>query len=255
LNPISLTHHFIYHLKRLYFNGFFYQRKYHRDRLMFDLSNAKSSKSSNENILKSITAITVSVNYAQVLALVIEKNISFFSEWIIVTDPKDSATIDLLEEYPEINTIFFNFKKNGNKFNKGGAIRKAQKYAYRVSPSNWYLLIDSDIIIRNPLALSYLDELDESAMYVCHDRRDYSSLSDLNSGKNYKFYESSMRAGYFQLYRKKHFYTDWPDASTCDVVFGSHFAIIRNLPGIACNHLGQEGNHDGSKGPKFQFDS
>jgi hypothetical protein len=92
-------------------------------------------------------------------------------------------------------------------------------------------------------------------MYVCHDRRDYSSLSDLNSGINYKFYEASMRAEYFQLYRKKHFYTDWPDASTCNLVFGSHFAITRNLSGIACNHLGREGNHDGSKGPRFIFDS
>jgi len=222
---------------------------------MFNLSNAKRIKSNNENSLKSITAITVSVNYAQILALIIEKNISFFSEWIIVTDHKDSATIKLLEQYPEIRVLFFNFKKYGNKFNKGGAIRKAQKHAYKVSPDNWYLLIDSDIIIRSPLDLSSLEELDESAMYVCHDRRDYSSLSDLNSATNFKTYETSLRAGYFQLYRNKHFYIDWPDASYCDMIFGSNFETIRNFPGIACNHLGQEGNHDGSKGPRFLFDS
>jgi hypothetical protein len=254
LKLVGLSHHIIYHLKQIYFRGYLYQRKYHADKFMLNSLKSRRLESVERNAGTGLTAITVSVNYTKVLSHVLEKNKSLFSEWIIVTDSNDLATIKLLKKYPDIKLIFFDFKKNGNKFNKGGAIREAQKLAYRISPDNWYLIIDSDIIIRSPTVFTSMEDLDQSAIYVCNDRRDYSRFSDLIRASNYKLYLTSMRAGYFQLYRKKELYIDWPDASYCDMVFGNNFSSLKNLTGIACDHLGEEGNHDGLRGPNFDFD-
>jgi hypothetical protein len=42
--------------------------------------------------------ITVSTNYADILAIVLPQNIKFFTEWIIVTSADDAATIKLITE-------------------------------------------------------------------------------------------------------------------------------------------------------------
>jgi len=253
LKFFDLIHHIIYRSKRKYYFTIWYQRFYYFDKITWSLTNKrkeKSPKGLNENII----AITVSVNYTEILSYVIEQNKNFFTEWIIVTDRNDIRTIALLKQYPEITTLYFNFKKYGNKFNKGGGIRMAQKHAYKKYPNDWYLIIDSDISIRSAEPLNSIGDLDKNYLYSCNDRRNYLRYSDLKHSVNYELYNWP-HVGYFQLYCEKKFYIDWPDASTCDNKFVQEFRNTTILEGIGCNHLGKDGNHDGVNGPRFIFDA
>jgi hypothetical protein len=250
---IDTFHHFIYHSKQKYYDTLIYQRFYYFDKIIWSLTNRRKDKYPKEFNAK-IIAITVSVNYTEVLAYVIEQNKNLFTEWIIVTDLNDIRTVALLKQYPEITTLYFNFKKHGNKFNKGGGIRMAQKHAYKKYPNDWYLIIDSDISIRSAEPLNLISHLDENAIYFCNNRRDFLRWSDVLLDQKFEFYRHDMRAGFFQLYLQKKFYIDWPTASRSDIKFTDEFTALKFLPGIVCDHLGQSGNHDGSKGPGFIFD-
>lgn len=249
----GLIHHIIYHSKRKFYTSIIYQRFYYFDKIIWSLTKPRKENSPNE-FKGRIIAITVSVNYTQVLSYVIEQNIDLFTEWIIVTDPNDIRTIALLKQYPKITTLYFNFKKNGSKFNKGGGIRMAQKHAYKKYPNDWYLIIDSDISIRSAEPLNLISNLDETCIYWCNDRRNYLQYSDLKQSDNYELY-TVPRAGYFQLYHEKKFYNDWPDASWCDFKFVEGFRNNKSLDGIGCDHLGKDGNHEGAVGPRFTFDA
>jgi hypothetical protein len=171
-----------------------------------------------------------------------------------VTDPKDIYTVNLLKKYPEIITLFFDFTSRGNRFNKGGGIRLAQKFAYTNYPKNWYLILDSDICVRPNSPFDSLHELDPEAIYVCNDRRNYQKLSDFKESRNYHQYLGDVKAGFLQLYRAKTFYIDWPTAARSDIEFASNFSTIRILPNLACDHLGEPENYDGKNGPRFLID-
>lgn len=251
-------HHKIWSLKQnikwRYVNNYYIQRFYYYDRLTLSL---KKSKSSSENSLlqNRVLAITISVNLSDVLAYVIEKNKSFFSHWIIVTDASDIATFNLVEQHPGIELLFFDFKKHDRKFNKGGAVRLAQKYAYTNYPDHWYLLLDSDIALNFATDKLHVDELDDEMIYFCGDRRDYSCFSDLNKKRSFTPFRGTIKAGFFQLYRKKRFYLDSEDAASCDFWFANEFQALGVLPSLYCDHLGVAGNWDGTKGSRFIFNS
>jgi len=61
-----------------------------------------------------IIAITVSVNYSDILKHMIDQNSKFFKVWYIVTSPEDKETVRLIEEknIPQdikFKTIVLNF--------------------------------------------------------------------------------------------------------------------------------------------------
>jgi lipopolysaccharide biosynthesis glycosyltransferase len=254
---IQIWHHKIWVLKknirRRLKNNYYIQRSYYLDLLNLNLGRIKlsSRKSHHQNQL---LAITISVNYSDVLGIVIEKNKSLFSNWIIVTDANDFATINLVGKHPEIELLFFDFKKHGRKFNKGGAVRLAQKYAYANYPNHWYLILDSDICLNLSSEKLHMNELDEDKIYFCGERRDYKCFSDLINKKSFTRFSGPIEAGFFQLYRKKRFYLDSMDASSCDMWFSDGFQSFDVLPGLYCDHLGVSGNWDGTKGSRFIFD-
>ena len=74
-----------------------------------------------------IIAITISVNYDDILIHMLKQNSQFLKTWYIVTSPTDKDTINIITNanIPNIKMLFYNdFWKNAS-FNKGGAIRFA----------------------------------------------------------------------------------------------------------------------------------
>ena len=94
-----------------------------------------------------IIAISVCVNYSDILKHMLDQNSKFFKVWYIITSPKDTDTIRLIEEKNISNIqllLYTDFYKNA-KFNKGGAIKFAQEYINIYHKSANILILDSDI--------------------------------------------------------------------------------------------------------------
>jgi lipopolysaccharide biosynthesis glycosyltransferase len=257
ISNIQVWHHQIYKLKKnlrmRYIKSFLFQRFYYLDRLNWFINKKRNATEVGETS-NEIVAITVSVNYSQVLDYVLKKNISIISSWIVVTEPDDIATIEVVRKHPNIELLFFDFKAHGRKFNKGGGIRMAQKYAYQKYPNHWYLLLDSDISLRTSADLHQVKQLDNRLIYLSSNRRDYLYFSDLAKQESFTPYDGPIQSGFFQLYRQKRFYFDSWDASRCDRWFADDFPEFKVLPNTSCDHLGMAGNWDGTKGTRFSFD-
>lgn len=101
-----------------------------------------------------INALTVCVDYADTLALMLPRFAPYLKSWTIVTTPRDQATIDLVNGYAEehgapadgllglhLTEIFY---AGGALFNKGAAMEEARTTTmpYR----DWILLLDADIV-------------------------------------------------------------------------------------------------------------
>lgn len=196
-----------------------------------------------------IVAITVSTRYDDILLHTIPSNKNFFKHWIFITDINDKVTINILKQYENITILYFDFQQYGKIFNKGGAIKSGQEYAYQRFPDDWYLIIDSDICLENDFK-KYMDIksslLKENYIYSSRERRDYLNITDYKNRENYWEYsnnspekKNSMAvAGFFQLYKKKLFYKDSTDCSWCDIEFSNYFPIERDFVDVICNHLG-----------------
>ena len=78
--------------------------------------------------MKKITAITVCVNYDDLLQITLQQNHIFFDKWYIITSKEDTSTLEVIQKYNYSNIVvlFYDFKTGGKVFNKGGAIRMCQ---------------------------------------------------------------------------------------------------------------------------------
>ena len=191
-------------------------------------------------------AITVSTNYSDILPFVISANAHYFTKWLIVTDVNDAPTISLLKTVPNIVILYWDFKNNGSKFDKGGAIRHAQLFAYHNFPTDWYLLLDSDICLTTQFAAVFnqVNQLNINNIYGVQ-RRDFYKMSDYKNGINFSVYKYEFAGqvhGYFQLYKQKLLYKPFKDASSSDVWFCNQFPIT-SMFNINCDHLGKSGHN------------
>jgi hypothetical protein len=196
-------------------------------------------------------AITVSTNYADLLPVVYHYNKDFFKHWIFVTDRSDMRTVNFLSNKPNVIILFYDFKNHRNIFDKGGAIRYAQTFAYERYPDDWYLLIDSDICLTQQFAdfkISTLPTLDDNLIYGLGARLDFGSLEDLKNNLNYTNYDHKERVnGYLQLYKDKFFYNTSRDASRCDHDFVLNFPKEILIRGMPCAHLGNKSHWNGKR--------
>lgn len=194
-----------------------------------------------------VIGITVSTNYSDLLPIVIPANVTFFKEWIIVTDIYDYDTVSYLKA-KNVIVLYWDFKSKNSVFDKGGAIAHAQQFAYRNFPNDWYLILDSDIVLDETMSLvkENLERFDVDAIYGAGTRRDFVSLTDFMEKKNYFDYPwANQLQGYFQLYKKHSLYEESFDASVCDMKFIEKFDSRVILNNVICNHLGRRGNWRG----------
>jgi len=202
-------------------------------------------------MLEPMIAITVSTNYHDLLPIVYHHNKDFFKHWVFVTDKNDQETINFLSTKPNVTILFWDFQNHRNIFDKGGAIRYAQTYAYQKYPDDWYLLIDSDICLPiqfSRFVASTLPTYNVNHIYGLNERLDFASLEDLKNNINYKKYEHENNVlGYFQLYKDKFFYNTSIDASRCDDDFIRNFPSSILIKGMPCAHLGNKSNWSGKR--------
>ena len=199
------------------------------------------------NMKIDIIGITVSTNYSDVLPYVIKANKRFLKHWIFITDKNDTKTINILNKYKNITILYFDFQENNRVFNKGGAIRIGQDFAYKHFPNDWYLILDSDICLEKNFKKyinCYTPVLDPKIIYGCRNRKDFYSLKDYKYKINFtKGGTNNSLPGFFQFYKRKIFYKSSYDASTCDIEFLIRFKNRIYLNEVICYHLGQGSIH------------
>lgn len=204
-----------------------------------------------------LICITISTKYDDILELIIEQNIQFFTKWYIVTDMNDSKTINVIKKHQtnhdNIEILYYDFWKNKAKFNKGGAVKYVQEIVYEKYKDKdiFVLLLDSDIYIPNNFKDIYQNmikipsNLGENILYGPEHRYDYSKYSDFRRGENYQiYYLDQKHMGFFQLYyvkkesNYKYLYENSVNCASCDSIFRNRFGnriIIKNL---VVSHLG-----------------
>ena len=190
-------------------------------------------------------AITVSVNFASILELVIPLNIKHFEKWFIITDLADKKTVDLCHQYGKgvIEPIYFDFEARGYLFNKGGGLRMGQLAAYYYYPESWFLILDADILLPDNLDV-YLDRLEyfPDTLYGVETRRDYPSLSAFRNNVFEEYVYGDCFTGFFQLYADpEKYYDDSHSIDKCDDLFREKFMTKKHLRGLHVRHLGKSG--------------
>ena len=151
-----------------------------------------------------IEAVTVCVNYADLLSLSLRENIEFFDRYYVVTDFDDEDTYALSEEYDNVVVIRTDeFYHEGAKFAKGRGLNLAMK---SVSKNCWVVSIDADILLGSDFNKfkASLDERCRKYMYCPLARVE--ALSGKRENNYVNCYES---AGYLQIFHSDHLTKDF----------------------------------------------
>ncbi len=180
--------------------------------------------------MSTLYGITVSTNYSDILKYILPQNYKFFTKWYIITDKNDSVTINVIKEseYPNIEILYFDFKQNNAKFNKGGALRFAQLHVLEKHGNNSnVLIVDSDIFIPDEFANIYNNMTIESdKLYGITKRFDYKTHSDFLNNKYYCEYDASKDfVGFFHLFKQtpQYLYNNSMNCAACDLEFRNFF--------------------------------
>ena len=192
--------------------------------------------------MKKITAITVCVNYDDLLQITLQQNHIFFDKWYIITSKEDTSTLEVIQKYNYSNIVvlFYDFKTGGKVFNKGGAIRMCQDMLLsKLDENETILLLDAYIYLPNEFpTVMDATEIQKDVLYGGY-RVDYYSLNALLSSKYDCNYGYTFQ-GCFQLYKNssKYLYNDSEDCSQCDNIFQDLFTKKENVKDLFIFHLG-----------------
>jgi hypothetical protein len=193
-----------------------------------------------------ITGITVSVNYDNLLDIILPQNYKFFKTWYIVTQENDTKTLDVINKYnfDNVKVLFFDFYKNAL-FNKGGGIKYAQTF---IPDNEVVLIIDSDIYIPDDLIQIINYPFENNTLYSCK-RNDYYNYDNFINNIPDSSYPIDFM-GFFQLYvhNKMYSYNDSENCRVCDSHFADKFPLKLLFNNIFIKHLGKDNqNHFGRK--------
>jgi len=105
-----------------------------------------------------VIAVSVCVNYDDMLSLVVENNIQYLKEWYIVTDLTDNKTIALCKKYNLKCIKSDNWKnKKHDTINKPIFLNKGLKKAFKYKAKrDWILILDADIYLTDTV-MTYVD--------------------------------------------------------------------------------------------------
>lgn len=213
----------------------------------------------------SLVGLCISYQYIDTLQYMLPINHIHFDKIYIVTQEDDLQTIQFCKHFNNVEVIFFNFKNNGKRFDKYGALNLIQSIAYREFPSSWYLNIDSDIILpTNFKELMNTQTLNPDCIYGCVRANCIKSSDIINFDpmkevrkypfNNVLFTRRPCIIGYFQLYKKKVFHNlHLTNAAEGDVYFCNHFKLICNL-NMLIIHLGDSCKNWNGKTQDFILD-
>src|SRR5262249_52788556 len=175
-----------------------------------------------------IRGLTVCVDYDDILALTLPRNMRHLSECLVVTSLDDEKTADLAGRVPRV-TLFQTdaFRRDGAFFNKGRAIEEALDVLGRFG---WMLIWDADIVFPDEIDLG---PLDAQALYSAPRRLLMEGALEFDADwSSYKVTPDLAGTGYFQLFhsaanalRSRPWYpTDCAHAGWSDWSFALKFA-------------------------------
>jgi len=196
-----------------------------------------------------LSAITVSVNYCDHLARILE-NRKHFDEWIIVTSHGDLETQRLCAEEGLKCLVTDVFHESGDSFNKAKGLNLAIDEA---NPANWIVSLDSDIFLPTDFR-DRLDRenLDSDFLYglqgrcLCRDPETFETLKVTEPWDALAFEEHPWILGYFQLFHPDNPFSRRFDtkvssnASAYDDQFAKEFGPMNwRFLAITAVHLGE----------------
>lgn len=194
-----------------------------------------------------IRAITVSVDYADILAMTLPSHRSFVESTMVVTTGRDERTIEVARQYGAQTHVTDAFYRREAKFNKFAALEEALDAMGR---EGWILIIDADIVIPvNRPAFT----MKPGFLYTAH-RRIKSDISDgVPEQRLWKnTYKRPMKneefCGYFQLFHADDAVlgpapwheTNWTWAGGADSYFHAKWPDTKKIrPPFEVLHLGK----------------
>ena len=193
-------------------------------------------------------AITVSVDYADLLKYTLPRNALHFDEVLVVTAPKDDETRAVVECVPNARSMTTEaFYENGATFNKGAAMELGFDILGR---EGWICIFDADTLL--PDVVEWPTE--PGHIYSPRRRMCVAPERDLEAAVTGKWdafpvCPDGEPAGYCQVFHasdpaiataRPWYGTHWDDARGCDSTFNRHWTTTRWkwLAWQVC-HLGQ----------------
>lgn len=196
-------------------------------------------------------AITVSVDYGDILAITLAKNARHFSEIVVVSTPADTLTAQVVASVPNARLHQTNaFYADGAEFNKAAALEEG--FDLIPGKGGFLCILDADILL--PPIVDFEDcchgflyqprrrILSDPSQW--HEFIDWTSLPLADDGE---------WAGYFQLFhrldvavfkRRPWYPPRWRHAGGADSEFQARWGRPRRirLP-FECLHLGEDGRN------------
>lgn len=199
-----------------------------------------------------ITAITVSVDYGDLLGVTLVNNAFLFDRHVIVTAKHDAETIEVCKRHNVECFVTNAFYERGAAFNKGAAIERAFDFVGR---NGWFCLLDADVIL--PLKASLHIGLDPSCLYVPEryvapnprlvvgadfHPANWENNFSLRSGEEFAGYCQIFHSSAEPLKSRPWYPTNWKHAGGADSEFWRKWSIKKRLrPPFRVLHLGPDG--------------
>lgn len=173
-----------------------------------------------------VTAISICVDFADILEFTLPYNRQQFERFLVVTHPEDEATIETAKLHGAEVLLTEVFYSRGAKFNKWAALQQGLDF---LSHNGWLCILDSDIAIPKQVYKQLVPK--EDCLYTPR-RLDCRLLrKGIPLEKNWRRYKHVNTreefAGYFQMFHTSYeglsqrpwFKSDWDWAGTADTLF------------------------------------
>ncbi len=198
-----------------------------------------------------VTAVLVSVEYGDLLALTLPRNRPHFARVVVVTSPDDTETIRVARQHDAHVLTTRCFWDHGAWFNKGLGLDHGLEFAGLGWRDGWYAVMDADILLPAERCLEF-EGREPGRLYVPSRRivgLDDHARADLESiapRPNEEF------AGYFQLFHASDTAFDqrpwypaaWRHAGGCDTEFWKRWPKhLRSRPPFTVTHVGPDGEN------------
>jgi hypothetical protein len=200
--------------------------------------------------MPAIRAITVSVGYAELLAITLPRNLRHFVECLVVSSPEDHATAELVSRTAGARLFITDaFTRHGAAFNKGLALEEGFDQLGR---RGLMLILDADILLPDTLELGGLRP---RGIHGARRRmlEDVSAWSPDLDWSALPLSRDGGPVGYFQLFSAEDpaiaGRRPWYDVSFAHAGGGDAYFMERWNPGerftlpIDCLHLGPKDSH------------
>lgn len=197
-----------------------------------------------------LRAITVCVDYSDILAITLPYNKHQFSQLLVVTSPGDSETKALCELHQIPCFVTDLFYRDGAKFNKWLALETALDFYGR---EGWMCLLDSDVLWPMGAWLQLLS-IKPGFLYTPRRRMCLEIPKTIPSEMNWKDYplhrNDNEFAGYSQIFHASDpalgnppwHETDWTHAGGADSFFQMKWKPnLKIRPRFEVLHLGEAG--------------